>query len=468
MGRISRRSATAFLVAGCMFMEILDATVIATALPAIAHEFDVAAAHLSVGVSAYLVALTVFIPISSWTADRFGARRIFSLAIVVFTLASVLCALSHSLMSFTFARILQGLGGAMMVPVGRLVVLQQTPKSELVRAIAILTWPALVAPILGPVLGGWIATVFSWHWIFLLNVPLGMLALLASFQLLPATPKEVRPFDFAGFIYSGTCFGLLMAGIESASRNELSLWLPLGLLSGGVFALFLTVTHLKRASHPLFNLAPLAIQTFRLSMVGGSLYRISIATAPFLLPLMFQLGFGYSALESGALLLWLFLGNLCMKPATTWVMNQFGFKHVLVVNGLMITAGFVAIALFTEHTPTWLIAVVLFVCGLNRSMQFTAMNTLGFSDVPPEQMRDANTLQSVCMQMNFGAGIALGALALALAHEVTGAGVKASSAVEFQLAFVLVGILSLCAQWDIFKLPVEAGSSVLKNRARSS
>ncbi len=447
-------------------MQILDATVITTALPAIAADFATAPAHLSLGVSAYLIAMTVFIPLSGWATDRFGARYVFAGSIIVFAVASVLCALCQDLTQFTLARILQGMGGAMMVPVGRLVVLRDTPKSEMVRAIAILTWPALVAPLIGPVLGGWIASHWSWHWIFLLNIPLSVLALLAAWHLIPNTERSDKGFDIKGFVLSGLGFGQVMTGIEFSSRDDISLGLALLLIVSGLLLLALTVKHLRQAAQPLFNLAPIAVRTFRVSIVGGSLFRIAISSVPFLLPLMFQVAFGFSAVTSGALLLWLFAGNLAMKPATTAIMNRFGFKNVLVINGLMVVLGFVAMAYISAATPKWLIATLLFISGMNRSMHFTAMNTIGFADIPQPQMANANTLQAVIMQMNFGAGIAVGALSLSLASLLNGSSSATASAADFALSMWFIAGIALLAIIDCACLPANAGASVLKRRQK--
>lgn len=459
-----RRTATALLVAAAFFMEHLDATVIVTSLPAMASDFGVAPAHLSVGVSAYLVALTVFIPVSGWAADRFGERRIFVLAIAIFTAASILCAATQDLWSFTAARTLQGIGGAMMVPVGRLVVLRDTPKEEMVRVIAILTWPALVAPILGPPLGGWISTHWSWHWIFLLNVPLGIAGMVAAWILVRDGEPQRPPFDIPGFVLSGLGIGLFLAGIEASSRADASRLVSFGTLAAGIALLLLAAVHLRRATHPLFGLAPLKIATFRVTVGGGSLFRTAISAAPFMLPLMFQLGMGYSAVESGALLLWLFVGNLCMKPATTSIMNRFGFRKVLIANGLLVAAGFAACALMTSSTPYWVICALLLFSGMARSMQFTALNTIGFADVPQAQMRDATTLFSVLQQMNAGLGIAVGALAISIAETLNGLAAGMATTGEFQLALWFIAGLALLAVADSLFLPAGAGARVLKPR----
>jgi EmrB/QacA subfamily drug resistance transporter len=463
-----RRLAIALLVAGVFFMENLDATVIGTSLPAMARDFGTAPAYLSVGVSAYLVALTVFIPVSGWAADRFGARRVFSLAIAVFTFASLLCALSQGLLSFTAARVVQGIGGAMMVPVGRLVVMRETPKEGIVRAIALLTWPALVAPILGPPVGGWISTHWSWHWIFLLNLPLGVIAFVAARLLVRNGTLITQRFDTVGFVLSGLGFGLFMAGIEAISRADVPRAVSFGILIGGIALLALSVWHLRRAAQPLFGLAPFAIRTFRVTALGGSLFRTAIGTAPFLLPLMFQIGFGYSAVQAGSLLLWLFAGNLAMKPGTTRIMHRFGFRTVLLVNGLLVAAGFAACAQLSAATPYWLVCALLFFTGMTRSMQFTALNTIGFADVPQSQMRDATTLFSVLQQMNAGMGIAVGALLLSLAEQWHGTAAGHATPGDFQLAFWMIACVALLATVDSVLLPANAGSRVLVAQKRKS
>lgn len=472
MTHLDRRTAIALLVAAAFFMETLDATIIATALPAIAADFNTQAAHLSVGVSAYLVALTIFMPLSGWAADRFGARRVFTSAIVIFIVSSVLCALSTDTLSFTLARILQGFGGAMMVPVGRLVVLRDTPKQEIVRAVAILTWPALMGPILGPVVGGWIATHWSWQWIFLINVPIGLMILAVTQWLIkPRKTPEKAPesFDKTGFILSGSGFGLLMAGMEMASAGRLALPWTLGMMLLGTGLLALTCWHLQHSKLKLFALTPMGIKTFRISAIGGSVFRIAVASVPFLLPLLFQLGFGMSPVEAGSLVLWLFVGNICMKPATSWIMNRFGFRQVLIINGLMVSAGFAAMALMSQQTPYWLIVMILFISGMNRSLHFTALNTIGFADIEEPQVRDASTLFSVMQQMSRGMGIATAALVLSIAAWLLHGNAEVSPQVaDFQLAFWIIAGLALLAIVDVLSLSKNAGTAILKAQPASS
>ena len=455
--RIAERRARAvpWLVAAAFFIENLDATAITTSLPQMAHSFGTQPAHLSVGLSAYLVALAAFIPASGWLADRYGPRRVFGMAIAVFTAASVLCALSGSLAAFTAARILQGMGGALMVPVGRLVVLRATPKAGLVRAIATITWPGLAAPIIGPALGGFITAHWGWQWIFLLNVPLGVLLLIASLVVIPVAGAQPRPFDLPGFIGSALACTLLMVGVELPAQGR---WTGAALaLLAGAALLWWCVRHFRRAAAPLMDLRPLRIGTFAATLRGGSLSRIAIGSAPFLLPLMFQVSFGLPGTTAGLLLLALFAGNLAIKPATGPIMRRYGLRRVLVWNGTLLAASFPACALLRPDTPFAVVASVLFFCGIFRSMQFTALNTLAFANVPAPQMSGASTLFSVVAQVTTGLGIAGAALLLQLGVL---AGWAAADAAVFRLALMAMGAVALAAVIDSLRLPADAGAQV--------
>jgi len=454
----------AWLVAAAFFMENLDATVITTAVPAMAQSFGVVPVALSIGISAYLLALAVFIPVSGWVADRFGARQVFASAVLVFTLASVACGFAQSLPVFVAARIAQGIGGALMVPVGRLVVLRSTPKSSLVHAIATITWPGLAAPVLGPPLGGWIASHWSWHWIFFLNLPLGAVAMVLALRWIDGVPGQRRPFDWIGFAASGIGLATLMFGLDLLSHGSDIDWtLPAVLAMVGAAALAYALWHLKRTAHPLVDLSVMRIQTFRVPVLGGTLFRIAIGSAPFLLPLMFQLAFGFSMVSSGFLMLALFAGNLGMKPATGWVLRRWGFRGTLLGNGTLVAVGFAACALLTPTTPIPVMVAVMVFGGLCRSMQFSALNTLAFCDTSPAQASGATTLFSMCQQIGAGLGIAFGAIALGASERFTGhaghPGVE-----DFRLAFGLMALLALLALVDAAWLPRDAGSRVSGHR----
>ncbi len=449
----------ACLVAAAFFMENLDATVITTAVPAMAQSFGVAPVALSIGISAYLLALAVFIPVSGWVADRFGPRQVFAAAVLLFTLASVACGLAESLPVFVATRILQGIGGALMVPVGRLVVLRSTPKSGLVRAIATITWPGLAAPVLGPPLGGWIASTWSWHWIFFLNVPLGAVALVLALRWIDGAPGRQRPFDWRGFAASGTGLAALLYGLDLMSRPSIDWPQAVTFTAGGLAALAYALWHLRRASHPLVDLSAFGVQTFRVSVVGGSLFRTAISTAPFLLPLMFQLAFGFSMVASGFMMLALFAGNLGMKPATSFVMRRLGFRATLLFNGLFVALGFAACALLSPSTPLAVMIAVMVFSGMCRSMQFTAFNTLAFCDTAPAQTSGATTLFSMFQQLSAGIGIAFGAIALGIAERFTGHAGHPGVA-DFRIAFGLVTVVALLALVDSARLPRDAGARV--------
>jgi EmrB/QacA subfamily drug resistance transporter len=455
----------ALIVAGAFFMENLDGTVIATALPQMAHSFGTSPVVLSIGMTAYLLTLAVFIPISGWIADRYGARTVFGSAIAVFTVSSLLCGISNGLWSFTGARILQGIGGAMMVPVGRLVVLRGTEKADLLRALAYVTWPGLIAPVLGPPVGGFITTYASWRWIFYLNLPLGLAALVLTWLFIANDRMDKRaPFDTIGFVLTGVGLGALMYGFELLGQTDTpwvqaTLCLAIGLLSGAA-----AVWHARRAAHPLLDLSALKIPTFAIAIWGGSLFRIAIGTVPFLVPLMLQIGFGLNAFSSGLLVLALFAGNLGIKPLTTGILRQFGFRAVLIVNGLLNAVMILACALLSADTPSAIIAVVLFVGGACRSLQFTCLASLSFSDIAPAQMSGASTFSSTVQQLTMGMGIAVGAMGLHLAMVLRGAVSAAPSVMDFRVAFVIVALIAGVGVYDCFALDRQAGAQVSGHR----
>lgn len=448
------------LVAGTFFMQNLDGTVIATALPLMGESFGVEPVAMNIGMSAYLLSLAVFIPVSGWLSDRFGVRVVFCSAIGIFTLASLLCGLSQSLGQFTAARVLQGVGGAMMVPVGRLAVLRQTEKADLVKVIALLTWPGLIAPILGPPLGGWIATTWSWQWIFLMNGPLGLVALVVAWWLLPKVfEKEERRFDWVGFVWVALACAALVLGLEMFGEGE-GMGRGFGVLGFGLLCGVLAVRHARRCEEPLLDLWALRVRTFAISFWGGSWFRMAIGATPLLLPLLFQVGFGVDAFESGKLILALFVGNLAMKPATTWVLRRFGFRGAMVGNGVLAALSIAVCGFVSPEMPRWLLLLVLFAGGLFRSMQFTSLNTLAFAEVPKERMSGANALYSTVLQLTFGIGVALGSIGLRLGKWLHGVETQAAVLGGFRVAFLLVAGLALLSALDCLRLERNAASEV--------
>ncbi len=460
-------SPAALLVAGAFFMEFLDGTVIATALPDMAKSFGVQAVDLNIGISAYLITLAVLIPASGWIADRFGARKVFALALAIFTLASVFCGLANSVDQFVAMRILQGMGGALMVPVGRLAVLRTTPKHQLITAIATLTWPALVAPIIGPPLGGFITSYANWRWIFFINVPLGLIAIALALRIIPDIREEARrPFDTPGFIATAIAMVSLVYAMESLGVGQIDLGLTLGLLALGTVTLLWALRHFLRAPWPMIRLDAMQVPTFRVTMYGGSLFRASISAVPFLLPLLFQVGFGMDAFHSGLLVLAVFVGNLTIKPATTPLIRTLGFKKLLLINGTLNVLALLACALLTPETPVWLIMLILYLGGVFRSVQFTAISTLAFADVPSPQMSYANTLFSTATQLAVGLGITLGAIGIRIGELFSEMlEINALPGIGFRLAFVVIALICLAGMFDTLRLTKNAGSAVSGKQA---
>ncbi|HFU4597369.1 TPA: MFS transporter [Klebsiella pneumoniae] len=459
-------SAPALLVAGAFFMEFLDGTVIATALPDMARDFGVTAVELNIGISAYLITLAVLIPASGWIADRFGARAIFTLALAIFTLASVFCGLSTEVHIFVAMRILQGVGGALMVPVGRLAVLRTTPKHQLIKAIATLTWPALVAPIIGPPLGGFITRYASWHWIFFINVPLGLAAIILSLRIIPDIREtERRSFDLSGFITTSVAMVSLVTAMERLGDRQPQIWPTLALAALGFGCLLYSIRHFRRAAAPMVRLDALQVPTFRVTMYGGSLFRASISAVPFLLPLLFQVGFGMDPFHSGLLVLAVFVGNLTIKPATTPLIRCLGFRRLLLINGALNVCSLLACALLTPQTPIWAIMLILYLGGVFRSIQFTGVSTLAFADVPATQMSDANTLFSTASQLAVGLGITLGAIGIRLGEQVGDwLHLTELPGISFRLSFVFIALICLVGMIDSLHLAKTAGSSVSEKK----
>lgn len=438
----------ALLVAGAFFMEILDATIIAPAIPLIASSLRVDAVDVNVAISAYLVTVAVLIPASGWMADRFGVRRVFLAAIAVFTLASVGCAVSTSLPMLVGMRVAQGVGGAMMVPVGRLAVLRNSSKTDLVRAIALLTWPALAAPVLAPVLGGAIATVGSWRWIFIVNIPLGILGFVLALKLVRGGPVSTpHKLDWAGLLLLGGGIAAALIALESIRISGTD-WLLVGACGAGALVLLgSALWHLLRTPAPLIRLPVLRVRTLRITVTAGSLYRMVITAVPFLLPLMFVLEFGWTPFQAGMMVAVLFVGNLTIKPATTPLMRRFGIRTVLLINGVASVCCFGALALVHPGMPAVVIAAVLYVSGALRSIGFTAYNSLAFSDVDGDELTHANTLNASVQELAAGLGIAVAALLVSLLA-------------SYPVTFLVLGAVLAATLVESLRLPGSAGSHV--------
>ncbi|MBQ0817556.1 MAG: DHA2 family efflux MFS transporter permease subunit [Methyloceanibacter sp.] len=447
------------IVAVALFMETMDSTVIATSLPVIAADLGEDPIALKLAITSYLLSLAVFIPVSGWMADRFGARTVFRMAIVVFTVGSAACGFAESLFDFVLFRIVQGMGGAMMVPVGRLVILRSVPKAELISALAWLTIPALMGPVLGPPLGGFITTMFDWRWIFWINIPIGLLGfLLATRYIADFREEEVPPLDIKGFFLSGIGLSGIVFGFTTIGQGLFPTEIVFGLIAIGITSCWLYVRHARKTPNPLLDLNLLRIDTFYASVVGGFLFRIGVGASPFLLPLFLQLGFGMTPLQSGMLTFATAVGAIAMKTTAAPILRRVGFKRVLVWNAV-ISALFIATAsLFSAATPSAVIMAVLLVGGFFRSLEFTAVNSLAYADIGDRDMSKATSFASVGQQLSMSAGVAVAALVLEF--ERMGRGSQDVLASDFPAAFLVVAAFAASSAFVFMRLPKTAGSSL--------
>lgn len=451
------------IVAVALLMENIDGSVLSTSLPAMAADLATDPIHLKLVLTSYLLALAVFIPASGWAADRFGARHVFRAAIAVFTLGSIACGLSQNLGQLVLARTLQGMGGSMMVPVGRLIVLRSVPKAGLVGAMAWLTVPALMGPVVGPLLGGWITTYWSWRWIFWINLPLSALGLILATLLIPEIRAEASArFDWRGFLLAGPGLAAFLTGATLAGVNLAPLALVAALLIGGAALLGAFLIHAGRTSEPLLDLSLLRLQTFRISVTAGTLFRVGVGALPFLLPLMFQLGFGLSAFASGALTFVSGFGAMAMKFAAGPLLRRFGFRGVLIGNALIAAALGGVPALFTPTTPALAILALLLMGGLSRSLQFTALNAIAYADVTPGRLSSATSFTSVLQQLSGSLGITVAALSLEAAgwwH-----GTEATDLGNFPFTFGVITLMALSSAFLFFTLDRSAGEALVDKR----
>ena len=464
-GRTSSRTRlTAVIVACALFMQNLDSTVIATALPTMAKAFGADPVHMNVALTAYLLSLAVFIPASGWIADRFGTRTVFRAAIAVFTVGSILCGRADSLAFLVASRILQGIGGAMMVPVGRLVLLRTAPKHELVAAMAWLTMPALLGPVLGPPVGGFIVTYFNWRWIFDINVPIGVLGII----LVSLFVEDVRElprgrFDSIGLLLCGVALSGLMFGLETAGRGVVQHALTELMIVIGLVAVVGYILHARRHPAPLLDLSLMRLPCFGVALTAMMLFRTGIGAIPFLLPLMLQVGFGDSAVQSGLITFASSAGALVMKPATQYALRWFGFRDTLVWNGVISAA---MIAICAAFRPTWPAAAIyaaLLIGGFFRSLQFTAYNTLAYGDVPRSRMSSATSLYVTGQQLAATIGISAGALSLEISRSMSGHNVP--QPIDFSHAFIVVAMFTLFAAPIALWMPRNAGDDLTGRRS---
>jgi EmrB/QacA subfamily drug resistance transporter len=449
------------IVAVALFMENMDSTVIATSLPAIARDIGTSPLALKLAVTSYLLSLAIFIPVSGWTADRFGARTVFRAAIAVFMLGSIGCAISGSLSQFVAARMVEGMGGAMMTPVGRLILVRSVGKRELINAMVWVTLPAMIGPLLGPPLGGFITTFISWHWIFLINIPIGVVGIvLATIFIEDVRAQTPDPFDPVGMLLAGLGIGGLAFGGSVLGLDFLPLPIVLGLIIGGAAASYAYVVHARRSPAPVLDLSLLELPTMRAGIIGGFIYRSGIGAMPFLLPLLLQLGFGLTAFQSGLITLSNVVGAMGMKTIVPIVLHRYGFRRTLTVNAVISAALVAACATFTPGVSfTWIVAVLI-IGGFFRSLQFTSVNTIAYADVDYDRMSRATSLVAVAQQLSISVGVAVGALAVELTLWARGRSVI--TAADFQPAYLTIALIAGCASLVFARMPPDAGAELAR------
>ena len=449
------------IVAVALFMENMDSTVIATSLPAIAADIGTSPLTLKLAVTSYLLSLAVFIPVSGWTADRFGARTVFRGAIAVFMLGSIGCALSGSLSEFVVARIVEGMGGAMMTPVARLILVRSVDRRELINAMVWVTLPALIGPLIGPALGGFITTFISWHWIFLINIPIGLAGIaLATIFIEDVRAQTPDPFDPLGAVLAGVGIGGLAFGGSLLGLNFLPTSVVLALIVMGAGAAYAYVLHARRTPAPVLDLSLLEIPTMRAAVVGGFIYRSGIGAMPFLLPLLLQLGFNLTAFQSGLITLSNVVGAMGMKTVIPFILRRFGFRRVLVVNALISALLVAACATFTPGVSFAWIVGVLIVGGFFRSLEFTSLNTIAYADVDNRRMSRATSLVAVAQQVSISVGVAIGALAVDLTLWARGR--DTITAADFQPAYLTIAVIAGCACFVFARMPADAGAELAR------
>ncbi|MRX34314.1 MFS transporter [Aminobacter sp. MDW-2] len=449
---------TPLILAVALFMENMDSTVIATSLPAIATDIGTSPIALKLALTAYLVSLAIFIPISAWMADRFGAKLVFRVAIGVFMLGSVACAVSGSLGEFVLARFLQGMGGSMMTPVARLVLVRTTEKSGLVSAMATLTIPALIGPLIGPPVGGFITTFFAWHWIFVINIPIGAIGIWLSGRFLPEIPPEpTRPLDVTGFFLSAIAASGIVFGLSVVSLPALPPVVGVVTIGIGVISALLYVRHARGRDYPLLQLKLFSNPVFRTAIAGGSLFRIGVGATPFLLPLLFQLGFGLTPFQSGMITFATAAGALTMKFVAPRILRTVGFRTVLLVASGCSACLIAANGFFTAETPYVLILSVLFLAGFLRSMFFTSTNALVFADIEPAQSGQATAISAAAQQITVALGVAVGGGALELWSVFTG---QAIGGAGFTFAFLVIAVITALPMLLFSRLAPDAGKAI--------
>jgi EmrB/QacA subfamily drug resistance transporter len=452
------------ILAVALFMENMDSTVIATSLPAIAADIGSSPIALKLALTAYFVSLAIFIPISGWMADRWGATNIFRIAIVVFMVGSIACAFSNSLPTFVLSRFLQGVGGSMMTPVARLVLLRSTPRNELVNAMAWLTVPALIGPLTGPPVGGFLTTYLSWHWIFWINIPIGILGLILVTRFLPkADPRTPRPIDLPGFFLTAIAFSGIIFGLSVISLPAIPVGFGYATVAIGVVASVIYLWHTRRTEHPLLDPKIFRNKLFRTAVIGGTFFRIGIGAFPFLMPLMLQLTFGLTPFESGLTTFVAAFGAIISKFGATRLYERFGFPRVLAATSILGCVFLAINGLFTPQTNHYLLMFCLFIGGLTRSFFFTGVNVFGYAEISDADTSQATAIAAVVQQISVALGVAVAGGILEATVQIKGTPLDLS---DFHIAWFIVAAVAAISAISFLRLPPDAGANVSGHRVR--
>lgn len=463
-GAITRGWVVPAIIGSALLMQTLNATVITNALPAMAKSFGVEPVRLSIAITVYMLSAAIFLPLSGWLADRFGAKRIFLASIVLYASGSLACAFAGNLETMIAARFIQGAAGATLMPVGRLVLLRTTPKSELVGAMSVVTMPALLGPVIGPVLGGAIVTFADWPWIFLINLPIAVAGFFLVRAFVPEVKEQAVPrIDTPGILLTGLGLAALIFGFENIGRDTLQPWVVGGLFAVGALSLAVYGWHAKRTPHAVIDLSIFRKKTFAAATIGGGFMRTAMGANPFLLAMLLQVAFGMSAFAAGTMTFVSAVGALAMKTTAPPILRRFGFRTVLLVNAVIVGAGFAVISLFRPEWPHWVIMVVLGVSGFFRSLQFSSLNGLAYAEIETEEMSRAATTSSMVQQLVQSIGIGLSASLLHLLMTLQGETRLTAEVVG--PAFAIAGAFTMVSMLWFWRLPADAGDEMNGRKA---
>ena len=449
-----------WIAAMAFFMQALDATILNTALPAIAQSLNRSPLAMQSAIISYTLTVAMLIPVSGWLADRFGTRKIFMLAVTLFTLGSLACALSTSLTELVIFRVLQGIGGAMMMPVARLALLRAYPRSELLPVLKFVTMPGLVGPILGPVLGGVFVTWASWHWIFLINIPIGVAGLFYARKYMPDFTTPRRSFDMGGFFLFGLSLVLFSSGMELFGEKIVATWMALSVILGGILLFLLYIRHARRHPTPLISLGLFNTRTFSVGIAGNIASRLGTGCVPFLMPLMLQVGFGYPALIAGCMMAPTAMGSILAKSTVTQVLRWFGYRKTLVGVTVFIGLMIAQFSLQSAALPVWMLILPLFVLGMAMSTQFTSMNTITLADLTDENASSGNSVLAVTQQLSISLGVAVSAAVLRFYEGFD----SANTVEQFHYTFITMGALTVVSALVFMLLKQKDGRNLIKER----